>query len=722
MTSFIGRGKQIAQIDALLRKNRLLTLTGTGGSGKTRLSLQVAAESLTQFRDGAWFVELAPIADPGLVAKTTAAALGVMEKRAQPIGETLVDHVKDLRLLLVLDNCEHVLDACATLVDMLIRRCPNVRILASSREALGIVGEQIYRVPSLSLPDPKRSFTREILDTYESAQLFVDRARRIRPEFEVTSQTAPALASVCCRLDGIPLALELAAACVRTLSLEEIDRKLDQRFSFLTRGSRTALPRQQTLQALVDWSYELLNPSEQQLLQRLSVFAGGWTEDAAVHVCTGDLVPPERVFDLLTSLANKSLVVWSDADGGSRYRLLETMRQYARDKLLEGGDEEKFRQRHRDHYLTLAEELAPKLSGAEQAKWLQQLAEEQDNLRAALEWSLVAAQAEGGLRLCGALQRFWGTRAHFSEGRDWCERMLGKVGGQAHTLERSRALHAAGFLAHYQGDYSAARARYEESLAIRKELDDRAGVAAIFNNLGNVALELGDYASARTMLEESLVIARELGDQLAIANALGNLGVVADKQEDYRTAVPLYEEALAIRRRMGDRLTIAISLNNLGNIAFEQRDVASSRRLHEEGLAIRRELGDRRGIALSLGNLAGLAFEQRDFGAVRALGTESLTIARELGDMRQVAYLLEGLAGVAAALGDVLHAARVWGAAERLRETIGTPVSGFGGLDRDETVAAARAALGEDAFDRAWKEGRELSGDEAVALALGTGG
>jgi predicted ATPase/class 3 adenylate cyclase/tetratricopeptide (TPR) repeat protein len=679
VTSFIGREQTLAELQRLLAKTRLLTLTGSGGCGKTRLSLQVAADSLEQFPDGAWLVELAPLSDPDLVAQTVATVLGLKEAPGKPIVQTLTAHLTDKRLLLLLDNCEHLLDGCAKVADALVRQCPGVKILASSREALGIAGEQTYRVPSLSLPDRKQAPTPKILSQYESVQLFSDRALLVRADFQVTNQNAPALASLCCHLDGIPLAIELAAARVRSLSVEEIDGKLDQRFRLLTGGSRTALPRQQTLRSLIDWSYDLLHELEQRLLQRLSVFAGGWTLAAAEQVCTGDGVENWEVLDLMTSLADKSLVVAEQKDEHSRYRLLETMRQYARERLEESGGGEAIRGRHRDHFLALAEEAEPKLLGADQAVWLQRLEQEHENLRAGLDWSVVEAGSAGGLRLCGALQRFWTTRGHLSEGREWCVRVLGKAGAEERTQECAKALHAAGVLARHQSDYPAAWALHEESLAIRRQLGDPRGIANSLNNLGNVAFYQGDFVSARALYEESLVMRRELGDQ----------GRIAD------------------------------SLNNLGIAALEQGEFASARALHEESLVMRRKLGDRGGIADSLNNLGIAALEEGEFASARALNEESLAIARELGNRWGIVNSLEGLAPVVAALGSALRAARIWGAAERLREEIGSPLPPNERPRYDRRVAAARAALGYDAaFDLAWQEGRALTLEQAIQLAL----
>ena len=715
-TSFIGREKELEELNRLLARTRLLTLTGSGGCGKTRLSLQLAADSLEQFPDGAWFVELAPLSDPGLVPQTVSTVLGLMEEPGKPISQTLTEHLKDKRLLLLLDNCEHLLDVCAKLADALVRHCPSVQILASSREAFGIGGEQTYRVPSLSLPDPKQAHTPVSVAQFEAVQLFTDRALLARADFQVTKQNASTLASICFRLDGIPLAVELAAARVRFLSVEEINHKLDQRFRLLTGGSRTALPRQQTLRSLIDWSYDLLRDPEKLLLQRLSVFAGGWTLDAAEQVCAGEGEEDREALDLLTSLADKSLVVVEQNDGHSRYRLLETVRQYARERLLESGGGEAVRERHGDYFLALAEEAEPKLLGAEQAEWLRRLEEEHDNLRSALEWSLAEAGSQEDLRLCGALNRFWSTRGHLAEGRKWCARILAKERAAERTPEYAKALNAAGNLAWHQTDYPAARALLEESLAIFRELDDRAGIAQSLNNLGNVAIEQGDYPAARALYEESLAIRRELGDRRGMATVLCNLGNVAYERGDF-TAARILSEALAISRELGDRARIADALNNLGNLACNQGDFGSARALIEESLAIGRDLGDRDGIASSLHSLGVVAYLQGHLAAARALYTESLDNRRELDDRLGIARALEGLAAVVAALGSSLRAARIWGAAQRLREEIGTPLSPTERSHYDQRAAAARAAADDAAFDRAWQEGRALTLTQAIDLA-----
>ncbi len=652
-TSFIGREEEFADLTRLLAKTRLLTLTGSGGCGKTRLSLQLAADALEQFPDGAWLVELAPLADPGLVPQTAATMLGLTEEPGKPIGQTLTDYLKDKRLLLLLDNCEHLLDGCAKVADGILRQCPGVQILASSREALGIRGEQAYRVPSLSLPDPKQAYAPEAVAQFEAVQLFTDRALLARADFAVTDHNASTLASICFRLDGIPLAIELAAARVRSLSVEEINRKLDERFRLLTGGSRTALPRQQTLRSLIDWSYDLLNDSEKRLLQRLTVFASGWTLDAAEEVCAGDPVEEGGVLDLLTSLVDKSLVLAEQNVGSYRYRLLETVRQYARDRLLEHADGGRWRDRHLTHFLQLTERAELHLTDMEQQTWFDRLETEHENLRAALTWS----SAEGGdnasgLRLAGALWRFWSVRGYPGEGRSWLSGLLATA-REATPASRAKALGAAGVLAHEQGDNVTARALHAESLEIRRVLGDRQGIASSLSNLGSVAHELGDYQGARALQEESLAMRREAGDRQGIATSLNNLGLLARELGDYPSARRLYEESLAIDRELGDRRSIAVSLNNLGGIACDQCDYAAAQALHEESLAIRRDLGNRRGIASSLTNLGDVAREQGDYAAAKALLEEGLAIRRELGDRRGIAISLCALGSVAQDQGDL---------------------------------------------------------------------
>jgi len=726
VTSFIGRETQVEEVTRLLGRTHLLTLTGAGGCGKTRLSLQVAVELLDQYFDGVWLVELAALSDPALVPQAVATALGVKEEPGKPLSQTLLEALKPKRLLIVLDNCEHVVAACAALATDLLRSCPQVRILASSRQALNVSGEQTFRVPSLTLPDPKQPQTVEGLSQYEAVTLFIERAQAVQPSFAVTTANAPAMAQVCFHLDGIPLAIELAAARVRSLAVEEINTRLDNRFRLLTSGSRTALPRQQTLRALIDWSYDLLTEPEKALLCRLSVFAGGWTLSAAEVVCVGVPVEDWEVLDLLTGLVDKSLVVYEEGvDRQGRFRLLETVRQYAGDRLQESGTSEEGHGRAASWFLALAEEAEPQMIGPEQAIWLERLETEHDNLRTSLSWyEKSAAGVEAGIRLAGALWRLWWTHGHFSEGRQRLGKALGRTSGQegATGLEalaaRGKAFNGAGNLALRQGDYAAARALFEESLAIGRQLGNQQGIASSLNNLGNVTFNQGDYAEAQALHEESLTLFRRLENQHGIASSLNNLGRAAFGQGDYVEAQALHDESLALFQRLGNQQGVASSLNNLGNVASNQGDYAEAQALHEKSLAIGRQLGNQPGIAHSLTNLGGLALRQGDYAAARALFEESLAIGRQLGNQQGIAENLEGMAEVAYGLNQSVRSAQLWGSASSLRDTIGGLLPPAEQEEMEKRVSSGRTALGDAAFTAAWDAGRAMALDEAVEYAL----
>ena len=686
VTSFIGREKQVAEVEALLARTRLLTLVGAGGSGKTRLSLQVAADLLTGDGDGVWLVELAGLSDPALVPQAVTSVLGIKEEAGKIIQQSLVEWLNPKRLLLILDNCEHLVAACASLAADLLRSCPHVHILASSREPLAVAGEQTYRVPSLSLPDPNQSLTVESLSQYEAVRLFIERAQAVQPSFSVTNQNAPAVAQVCWRLDGIALAIELAAARVRSLSADEINTHLDQdsRFRLLTGGARDTLPRQQTLRALIDWSHDLLTNQEKSLLRRLSVFAGGWTLSAAEAVCAGAPVEDFEVVDLLTALVDKSLVVAEPAGEGTRYRLLETVRQYGADRLGESGETEPMGGRGAAWFLALAEEAAGQLFGPEQAAWLSRLDVEHDNLRASLTWEAQSAGGtEAGLRLAGSLNRFWIVRGHLSEGRRWLELALARVGGSGWEASAARAgaLSAAGNMARSQGDDAVAQALYEEGLTLSRELGDQEGIAYALRNLGRVAQNQGDHAGARALYEESLTHWRQVGHPLGIADALSNLGHMARSQGDDAVARALHEESLTLFRQSGHHRGIADALNNLGDVAEAQGDYTVARSLYEESLTVWRQAGSQRGIADTLGSLGMMAHRQ--------------------GQMERIA--------------------RLSGAVSSLRESIGIPLSPAGQEEMDTTLASAAEVLGKEAFTPAWDAGRAMTLDEAVEYALSEG-
>jgi len=718
-TSFIGREIEIAEIRTLLGRTRLVTLTGSGGCGKTRLALEVAAGLLDSYPDGVWLVELASVVDPSLVPQAVGTVLGLKEEQGKTLTETVTEHLVPRQLLLVLDNAEHLLAACAELTESVQRHCPRVIMVATSRERLGISGEQTYRVPGMSLPDPERDATTANLLQCDSVRLFTERARLNLPHFAITNENAPALASICRRLDGIPLAIELAAARARSMSVEAVSQRLDQRFRLLTGGSRAAPRRQQTLRALIDWSYDLLSDAEKALLCRASIFSGGWTLEAAEQVCVGEGIDDWEVLDIVTSLADKSLLLAEARDGATRYRLLETVRQYARERLQETGEESRWQGRHFGYFLDLAERAEPRLKCGEQA-WLDQMEAEHDNLRTAMGWATASARdAAGGLRLAGALWWFWDVRAYLSEGRGWLSKLLAAAPHGQAAAARAKALHGAGALAWQQCDLPAARELQEEALAIWRALGDRRGIADASIFLGLVDSDEGDRASARALYGESLAIRRALGDQWGVSFSLNNLGNVAFEEGDYPAARALYEESLAIRREVGDRLGIGLSLNKLGNVAYEQGDYPAARTLHEESLAIRRALGDRLGVGISLANLGDVAFAQCDYSSASALHAESLAVNREVGARSGVAQALEGLASVVSVAGQPERAARVWGKAEGLREELGCPLPPHERSRHERRIVAARARLGDDAaFDLAWNEGRAMTLDQTVAHAM----
>jgi non-specific serine/threonine protein kinase len=624
-----------------------------------------------------WLVELAALADPALVPQTVASALGIKEEAGRSLTQTLVDYLTPRHLLLVLDNCEHLLDACARLADTFLRGCPKMRVLATSREGLGIAGELTYIVPSLSLPDPKRDNTPELLSPFEAVRLFIERAQFHQPQFAVTNQNAPALASVCHRLDGIPLAIELAAARVRAMPVEQIEQRLDQRFRLLTGGSRTALPRHQTLRSLIDWSYDLLNEGEKALLCRLSVFAGGWTLEAAEQVCAGGAVEEWEVLDLLTSLADKSLVVYQEECGSARYRLLETVRQYARDRLLDSAEGATCRDRHLAHFVAVAEEAEPNLRGAEQKVWLDRLEAKHDNLRSALEWGATTAP-DAALHLAAALVTFWYRRSHLSEARTQLQRAVLHPDVEQKTVVRAKAL----------------------------------GDAAAFAALRR------DFAEARRWAEEGLEIAEEMKVPHLIAMLLSDVGRVADMQGDYLLGREFYERSLAAYREMEDLRGIATTLGNLGQIHRCLRDLSEAERYYEESLALARQMQDDLYVGWALGSLGHTKLRQGDRRKADEFFRESLAISQSLGITFQVLESVEAVGFLAAAQGQWQRAVRLWGATGAQKAAIGADPEPYEQEDYQRDLSAARAALGENTFDATWQEGRAMTLEQAIELAL----
>jgi predicted ATPase/class 3 adenylate cyclase len=722
-TSFIGRKRELRELRKLVPASRLVTLTGPGGSGKTRLAIQLAAELVETYPEGVWLIDLAPLRDPALVPQTVASALGVREVPGRLLTQTLADWLKPRRLLLLLDNCEHVVEACAQLAATVMRTCPDLTLLATSREVIGIPGEVVWSVPTLSAPDPRQleaaaAHAASSLPQYEAVRLFIDRAGLVRPGFALTYQNARALAHICHRLDGIPLAIELAAGRVKALSPEQIAARLDDRFRLLTGGSRVALPRHQTLRATIDWSYELLSEPERAVLRRLSVFAGGWTLEAAEAVCAGKGVDAMDVLELQAHLIDKSLVIAEpEAGGETRYRLLATNREYAFEHLVREGEIEEARRRHAEFHVALAEKADPALKGKNQAEWLKRLESEHDNLRAALSWGRGQDRPVAARIACG-LCRFWSARGYLAEGREWLERVVEDM-DVAPALQ-VRVLNSAGVFANSQADYTRAIELWERALALGRTVGDAREILRSLTNLAGAYVQLGDVDRATKLLVEALAMC---SDQKQMrASILGNLGYVKYVQGDSSSGRALWETCLQLNREIGDTNNILIALNNLTWSRLSEGNADEAEELVEEALALSMQLGTSTAGCQVLENMAWIAeIRGQDERAV-SLNKEALKMARHSGGPRQYLSILRGLGALALKKRQLERAARLYAASSNIADAHefhgNTPLEN----NRLEgNVAAIRSGLGEAAFERAWAEGRAMSLDEALELALDQG-
>ena len=680
-TSFVGRKRELGEVEGLLGRTRLLTLTGVGGSGKTRLALRVAGWRADE--GDVWWVDLASLSGPELVPRRVASTLGVVESQGRPTSELLVDYLESREVLLILDNCEHLVEACASLADVLLRACPDVRILATSREPLGVAGEVSWPVPPLALPDPGRGQTPQELGRCEAVGLFVERAGAVSPGFALTRENGPAVADLCAGLDGMPLAIELAASRVRMLSVGQILERLDDRFRLL-RGNRTAVPRHRTLGATIDWSHDHLSEKEKILFRRLSVFAGGSTLEATEEICSDDGVGEDEVLELLSCLVDKSLVVVARGDEGSRYHMLETVRQYAAGKLVESEESAAVRARHALFFLDLAEEAETGLAGSEQASWLGRLETEHDNLRAALGWFAEEKEVERGLRLAASLVRFWWFRGYLNEGRVHLESLLDLAGTPGRDQVRAKALHALAVLTYRQaddveGDWSVARFRLDESLAIYRRLGNEVRVAAVLQDLGRVCAELGEWNEARDFLDESMKIGRRSGKEPVIALSLFTLGRMYWLQEENATARSLIEESFAIFQKLDDRFWIGACLVFMGYIDCEEGRYDAARSSF---------------VAMNLV----LPLVRLPWGAT---------------------YTVEGFARLAAAEGEAELALRLGGATAALRRTYGVSIGpGSEKLFR-RSLQPAWQALTEEEGRSSWAEGRKMTLEQALSLVFG---
>ncbi len=716
-TGFVGREKEVAAATELLLRQdvRLVTVTGPGGIGKTRLAVQVASGLAERFPGGTHFVSLSTLNDPDLIPSAIIQTLGIREAGGQSPIKTLKKKLQNsagVPMLLLLDNFEQLVQAASIVAEILVAG-PDLKILVTSRSALHVYGEHEFPVPPLAMPD-SRSESVEALSKCPAVALFVQRALAAKPDFELNKENASAITEICARLDGLPLAIELAAARVKVLSPAAMRTRLARRLQLLTGGAQDLPQRQQTLRAAMDWSYDLLSAAEQTLFRRLSAFVGGCNLEGAEAVCDskGDLALD--LLDGMASMVDKSLVQkFEQAQDESRFAMLETIREYAVEKLRASGEEALTRRAHAAYCLVLAEEASDQ-SGPDDTKWLERFALEHDNFRAALEWLTETGDAEWGLRLGAALFRFWEMREHLAEARDRLGKLLKLPGAAAPTKTRARALFAAGVLAVEQGDYAAADTLLRENLHIARRLDDKQSIAVSLNALAVIARDRGDILGARSLLEESLALWRELGDQKAAARCLSNLANVAKLQGDNVRARSLYAECLSIFQQLGDPTGVAWSMNYLGDVARDQGDSAAARALYEDGLAIFREVDDRWGIAGTLADLGSLAREEGDYVKAHSMYRESIRLFQELDHKRGIARLLECFACSEAAQLNAERSLILAGAAAALRQNIGAPLTAAEQGKLEISLRAARQALTSAVSEKAWLEGWALPAEKAI--------
>ncbi len=722
LTPFIGRERELAEAASRLEGARLLTLIGPGGTGKTRLSIQLGSRLFSNFKDGVWLVEFAPIADPSLIMQTIASAFDLGEVPGIPLKVLVHDYLREKHLLLILDNCEHLIEASAKVADELLHVAPSVKIIASSREALGINGEIMYRVPSLSLPD-QDELTKEVAMGFESVHLFVERASAANRKFQLTNENATTVAQICTRLDGIPLAIELAASRTTVFSPEQIAKRLDHRFKLLTGGSRTALPRQQTLRALIDWSYELLTEDERALLRRLSVFAGGWTFEAAETICNN-----VDVLMHLPQLVNKSLVTVYDEGDEPRYFLLETIRQYARDKLLENSEGDGTRDRHLAYYLEMAEIAMPEmLTRVKELYWIKKLETEYDNIRVAVEWGLFANPI-AAMRLVRSLTNLFVVTSYASEGHRWGDEALeqiklltenGKILTTEEELYRTRLIAAMSIMSFSMGDNGGAAIEAERAVNSLRSLDDKWTLALTlaFHTAGK--LTTGKFKEAVASIDEALKLAEELGDKYILGSVISAASTVESYvNRDFAKSDAFREKAMELMKEQGSRWSYGITVYGFGNLLILQKEFQKAREKFEIAMQTMQELGSTRNVIMIKSDLAHILRHEGNYSQALSAYQETIKEWQRMGHRSAVAHQIECLAYIARALEQVEKATRLLGAAEALRQRIDIEMTPPEREEYEKEVADIKTTIDEKEFASLWAEGRSMTMGDAIELAL----
>jgi predicted ATPase/DNA-binding XRE family transcriptional regulator len=726
-TPLLGREREEAQGISFLRSGtRLLTLTGPGGVGKTRLAVRIASSVAGDFSHGVVFVPLATIRDPSLVPSTIAKETrkrvpaeeeaSVRAPREAPLPDSLRAFLQQRELLLVLDNFEQVVEA-APLIAGLLEAAPGLKVLVTSRAPLRLRGEQEMQVPPLAFPELGQVPAAADIARYPAIALFLQRARAVKPDFQITDANAASTAEICRRLDGLPLAIELAAARIKVLPPRTLLERLEHPLRLLTGGPRDLPERQQTMRDTIAWSYNLLETREQELFRRLAVFVGGWTIEAAEAACLSRIDHPFDVLESLASLVDQGLAIVSGEDNRTlRFGMLETIREYALERLAHSGEEPELRQAHAGYYLALAEEAEPELLGPDQMAWFSRLEEEHDNLRQALGWLLRCADMTSALRLAASLWRFWMTRGHLAEGAKWLEQALGDEGASASL--RAKGLHGAAVIAFHRGEQMRATSLLGESLRLFRELGDIRGVAQVLAELAYIANDRGEYNRSASLYTEALGLFRNLEERTRFAQTLNDLANVRLNQEEYDLARGLYTQALSLSRELGDTRAIAIALNNLGSVAEREGEYEQAINLFAESLELRRALGDQPGIALSLVNLAVVTWLDGSCERAASLLADGLRLSHRLGDNRVTLFCLVTLAGIVATQGKTERAARLWSAGEALGAAMGIAIPPSVLAEYHKRLTVPRSRLGEDFWRAACERGRAMTLDQAVAYAL----